>query len=200
MSQAWPPGGPGQLGRRRGEESKPAPDLVQVALQKAGTSPQRAVFVGDAVWDAKACGRAGVSCVGVLSGGTRRPSSAAPGRPGLPGSRGTASGIPRHPPRVARAPSGPSAACRAAGDGRRHPAIGWRSAARVISASRAMRSERPQADGRCEPWPTAITAWTNRPRAATPRHWPRRPAQSSACTPTDWSIAATVRSTTAWPS
>jgi phosphoglycolate phosphatase-like HAD superfamily hydrolase len=50
--------------------SKPAPDLVQVALQKAGTSPQDAVFVGDAVWDAKACGRAGVACVGLLSGGT----------------------------------------------------------------------------------------------------------------------------------
>ncbi len=52
------------------DESKPAPDLVQVALQKAGTSPRGAVFVGDAVWDARACGRAGVSCVGVLSGGT----------------------------------------------------------------------------------------------------------------------------------
>ena len=43
---------------------------MQVALQKAGASPQGAVFVGDAVWDAKACARAGVSCVGVLSGGT----------------------------------------------------------------------------------------------------------------------------------
>ena len=52
------------------DESKPAPDLVQVALGKAGTSPQGAVFVGDAVWDAKACGRAGVACVGLLSGGT----------------------------------------------------------------------------------------------------------------------------------
>jgi HAD superfamily hydrolase (TIGR01509 family) len=52
------------------DESKPAPDLVQVALQKAGTSPQGAVFVGDAVWDAKACSRAGVACVGLLSGGT----------------------------------------------------------------------------------------------------------------------------------
>jgi HAD superfamily hydrolase (TIGR01509 family) len=54
-------------------ESKPAPELVQVALQKAGTSPEAAVFVGDAVWDAKACGRAGVRCVGVLSGGTSEP-------------------------------------------------------------------------------------------------------------------------------
>jgi len=52
------------------DKSKPAPDLVQVALQKAGTSPQGAVFVGDAVWDVQACGRAGVPCVGLLSGGT----------------------------------------------------------------------------------------------------------------------------------
>jgi HAD superfamily hydrolase (TIGR01509 family) len=51
-------------------QSKPAPDLVQVALRKAGTSPADAIFVGDAVWDAQACGRAGVTCVGVLSGGS----------------------------------------------------------------------------------------------------------------------------------
>ena len=52
------------------DESKPAPDLVQVALRKAASRPQGAVFVGDAVWDALACARAGVPCVGVLSGGT----------------------------------------------------------------------------------------------------------------------------------
>jgi HAD superfamily hydrolase (TIGR01509 family) len=51
-------------------QSKPAPDLVQVALRKAGTSPQGAIFVGDSVWDAQACAHAGVACVGVLSGGT----------------------------------------------------------------------------------------------------------------------------------
>jgi HAD superfamily hydrolase (TIGR01509 family) len=51
-------------------QSKPAPDLVQVALRKADARPQDAVFVGDAVWDARACARAGVPCVGLLSGGT----------------------------------------------------------------------------------------------------------------------------------
>jgi HAD superfamily hydrolase (TIGR01509 family) len=51
------------------EAAKPAPDLVQVALHKAGAEPGQAVFVGDAVWDARACQRAGVPCVGVLSGG-----------------------------------------------------------------------------------------------------------------------------------
>jgi HAD superfamily hydrolase (TIGR01509 family) len=51
------------------DRSKPAPDLVQVALDKAAVHPGEAVFVGDAVWDVAACHRAGVACVGVLSGG-----------------------------------------------------------------------------------------------------------------------------------
>lgn len=51
------------------DASKPAPDLVQVALEKAGAGPGEALFVGDTVWDVQACQRAGVACVGVLSGG-----------------------------------------------------------------------------------------------------------------------------------
>jgi HAD superfamily hydrolase (TIGR01509 family) len=51
------------------DQSKPAPDLVQVALGKAGVAPERAVFVGDTVWDVQACQRAGVRCVGLRSGG-----------------------------------------------------------------------------------------------------------------------------------
>ncbi len=51
------------------ETAKPAPDLVQVALQRAGVAADRAVFVGDTVWDVQACGKAGVACVGVLTGG-----------------------------------------------------------------------------------------------------------------------------------
>ena len=51
------------------DQSKPAPDLVQVALGKAGVAPERAVFVGDTVWDVQACQRAGVPCVGLRSGG-----------------------------------------------------------------------------------------------------------------------------------
>jgi HAD superfamily hydrolase (TIGR01509 family) len=54
------------------ESSKPAPDLVQVALRQAGTSPAQSVFVGDSVWDARACQKAGVPCVGLLCGGTSR--------------------------------------------------------------------------------------------------------------------------------
>lgn len=51
------------------ERSKPAPDLVQVALQKARIPAQQAVFVGDTVWDVQACRRAGVRCIGVRCGG-----------------------------------------------------------------------------------------------------------------------------------
>ena len=51
------------------EAAKPEPDLIQVALQQAGVTADRAVYVGDTVWDVKACGKAGVVCVGVLSGG-----------------------------------------------------------------------------------------------------------------------------------
>jgi HAD superfamily hydrolase (TIGR01509 family) len=52
--------------------SKPAPDLVEQALDRAGVPPDRAVFVGDAVWDVKAAGRAGVPCLGLLTGGWSR--------------------------------------------------------------------------------------------------------------------------------
>ncbi len=54
------------------EQSKPAPDLVQVALDKAGVTPDEAVFVGDTVWDVQASQKAGVRCVGFLSGGISR--------------------------------------------------------------------------------------------------------------------------------
>lgn len=54
------------------KSSKPAPDLVQVALKQAGAEPGESLFVGDAVWDARACQQAGVRCVGVLSGGSSR--------------------------------------------------------------------------------------------------------------------------------
>lgn len=54
------------------ERTKPAPDLVQVALDKAGVTPGQGVFVGDSVWDMRACQKAGVPCIGLLSGGIGR--------------------------------------------------------------------------------------------------------------------------------
>ena len=52
------------------EATKPEPDLVETALEKAGT--RDAVMVGDTVWDCKAAGRAGIPTVAVLSGGFGR--------------------------------------------------------------------------------------------------------------------------------
>jgi HAD superfamily hydrolase (TIGR01509 family) len=51
------------------ESSKPAPDLVEVALDKIGVPAGEAVFTGDTVWDVQACRKAGVPCIGLLSGG-----------------------------------------------------------------------------------------------------------------------------------
>jgi HAD superfamily hydrolase (TIGR01509 family) len=52
--------------------SKPAADIVGAALERAGVRPEEAVFVGDAVWDAYAAKKAGVTCIGVSCGGTSR--------------------------------------------------------------------------------------------------------------------------------
>jgi HAD superfamily hydrolase (TIGR01509 family) len=54
------------------ESSKPAPDLVEVALDKTGVPAGQAVFTGDTVWDVQACQKAGVPCIGLLSGGVSR--------------------------------------------------------------------------------------------------------------------------------
>jgi HAD superfamily hydrolase (TIGR01509 family) len=54
------------------ETSKPAPDLVEAALSKIGIPAEKAVFVGDTVWDVQACQKASVPCIGVLSGGFSR--------------------------------------------------------------------------------------------------------------------------------
>ena len=49
--------------------SKPSPDIIGVALERAGVPGSRAVVVGDATWDGQAARRAGTGFVGVLSGG-----------------------------------------------------------------------------------------------------------------------------------
>lgn len=51
------------------ENAKPAPDIVLAALEAAGVGPDRAVMVGDTVYDVRAAAAAGVRCVGVLAGG-----------------------------------------------------------------------------------------------------------------------------------
>ena len=51
------------------ENSKPAPDIFELALKKAGASPDETVAVGDAVWDVESAKAAGISTVAVLTGG-----------------------------------------------------------------------------------------------------------------------------------
>ena len=51
------------------ESTKPAPDLVSAALERAEGSADDAVMVGDTPWDVEAAARAGVPTVAVLTGG-----------------------------------------------------------------------------------------------------------------------------------
>lgn len=51
------------------EESKPAPDIFGLALEKSGVEAQEAVAVGDAIWDIESAKAAGIRCVAVLTGG-----------------------------------------------------------------------------------------------------------------------------------
>jgi HAD superfamily hydrolase (TIGR01509 family) len=51
------------------EDAKPEPDMIHAALKATGTDPGHCVMVGDAVWDVLAANRAGVACVGLLTGG-----------------------------------------------------------------------------------------------------------------------------------
>ncbi len=50
------------------EDSKPAPDLVEVAMEKA-EGEDDAILIGDSVWDIEAAKRAGIGTLGVLTGG-----------------------------------------------------------------------------------------------------------------------------------
>ncbi len=51
------------------ENSKPAPDIFELALERAGASPDETVAVGDAIWDIESASAAGIRTVAVLTGG-----------------------------------------------------------------------------------------------------------------------------------
>ena len=51
------------------DRAKPDPGIVQKALDESGIGPGCAVMVGDTVWDVRAAERAGIPCIGLLSGG-----------------------------------------------------------------------------------------------------------------------------------
>ncbi|MGE5858141.1 MAG: HAD family hydrolase [Solirubrobacterales bacterium] len=50
------------------EQTKPEPDLIRAALEKAGTEGD-AMLIGDTVWDVEAAKRAGMETLAVLTGG-----------------------------------------------------------------------------------------------------------------------------------
>jgi HAD superfamily hydrolase (TIGR01509 family) len=55
------------------KSTKPQPDLVQAAMDKAGSSSEDgAVMVGDTPWDIKAADAAGVETIAVITGGFSR--------------------------------------------------------------------------------------------------------------------------------
>jgi phosphoglycolate phosphatase-like HAD superfamily hydrolase len=51
------------------DRAKPDPGIVHKALDESGIDPERAVMVGDAIWDVIAAERAGIRCIGLLCGG-----------------------------------------------------------------------------------------------------------------------------------
>ena len=51
------------------ENPKPAPDIFEEALRRAGTTADETVAVGDAIWDIEAAREAGIRTVAVLTGG-----------------------------------------------------------------------------------------------------------------------------------
>jgi HAD superfamily hydrolase (TIGR01509 family) len=51
------------------EESKPDPDIVHAALERAGARPDEAVMIGDTPYDVKAARTAGVRVIALRSGG-----------------------------------------------------------------------------------------------------------------------------------
>jgi HAD superfamily hydrolase (TIGR01509 family) len=51
------------------EESKPDPDIIEAALERAGVGPQDAIMIGDTPYDIQAASRAGVRTIAFRSGG-----------------------------------------------------------------------------------------------------------------------------------
>jgi HAD superfamily hydrolase (TIGR01509 family) len=52
------------------EQSKPAPDILQAALDQSDVDGARSVFVGDSVWDVQAAAKLDIPCIGLACGGT----------------------------------------------------------------------------------------------------------------------------------
>ncbi|WP_119071133.1 HAD family hydrolase [Rubrobacter indicoceani] len=59
----------GVVSSSEAESSKPAPDIFDLTLEKAGLSAHEAVAVGDSIWDVQAAGDAGIQTIAVMTGG-----------------------------------------------------------------------------------------------------------------------------------
>jgi HAD superfamily hydrolase (TIGR01509 family) len=55
------------------KRSKPDPDIVGAALERAGVGPEWAIMLGDTPWDIEAARKAGVGTVALECGGWREP-------------------------------------------------------------------------------------------------------------------------------
>ncbi len=51
------------------DHSKPAPDIIEAALEKLGVPPEHAVMIGDTPYDVEAAARAKIGLIGMRSGG-----------------------------------------------------------------------------------------------------------------------------------
>ena len=51
------------------ENAKPAPELMEAAMDKSGLDPEHTVAIGDTVWDVQSASRAGIRCIAVTCGG-----------------------------------------------------------------------------------------------------------------------------------
>ncbi len=51
------------------DNAKPAPDIFQQTLERAGRSPQESIVVGDTIWDIQSAKGCGLQTVAVMTGG-----------------------------------------------------------------------------------------------------------------------------------
>jgi HAD superfamily hydrolase (TIGR01509 family) len=55
------------------DRSKPAPDILAVAMEQNRLDPRRTVVVGDTVWDIGSAAHAGLPCIALTCGGISEP-------------------------------------------------------------------------------------------------------------------------------
>lgn len=51
------------------DNAKPAPDIFQLTLERAGSSPQESIVVGDTIWDIQSAQGCGLQTIAVRTGG-----------------------------------------------------------------------------------------------------------------------------------